>query len=228
VLADLRTPDSESALIWNLVYPRAQPRIGLRSLLGLTPLWGSIVQVEEDPLEPFYWGYSLGGERLTGLDSALDRLDGPGQQTEVDLFLVGERNLIAVEAKRTGGPGKCDRFMAGRCPEVQLRDAPGCRYWEDPESRFSTHLELGLRPTPGSDPPPCNTHYQLARTLLVVAALAAALGRQPHLWLWVPERRWPGLELEWLDFSERVIDPELWRRLRVMAWETVRSLPLDK
>jgi hypothetical protein len=61
--------------------------------------------------------------------------------------------------------------------------------------------------------------------LLVGTSLATRLRLQLHLWLIVPRGRWRSFEKDWLDFSDRVRDDKLWRRLRVIAWEDVRELP---
>jgi len=225
ILADLRHPKSESSLLWNLVYPRAQPTLSLRSLLELSPLWGSRLGLEDEGLRPYYWGYAVGGGRLDGLDSVLEAVDGSGPQTEVDLFLLGEGQLILVEAKRSGSLGRCGRYLSARCPEIHLPDHAGCRYWEVPAAIFSDGLDLGSRPVPGAESPPCNRHYQLARTLKVGTALAAKLNRQLHVWLWVPRTRWPALEPDWLDFADRVADAPIWRHMRVLDWEAIRNLP---
>jgi hypothetical protein len=225
ILEDLRHPRSESSLIWNLVYPRAQPTLSLLSLLELRPLWGSHLGLRDEALRPYYWGYELGGERLPGLDAVLESVDGSGQQTEVDLFLLGEHDLVLVEAKRNGGLGRCGRYLSARCPEIHLPGTAGCRYWEIPTALFSDSLAFGSRPTPGSDSPLCNLHYQLARTLKVGEGLASRLNRQLHLWLWVPAARWAALERDWLDFTDRVTEAQLWRHLRVLEWEAIRRLP---
>jgi len=225
ILEDLRHPSSESSLLWNLVYPRAQPTLSLRSLLELSALWGSHLELEDEGLRPYYWGFDLSGERLDGLETVLEAVDGRGQQTEVDLFLLGERQLVLVEAKRLGGLGRCGRYLSARCPEIHLPDQAGCRYWEISAAMFNGGLAFGSRPTPGSDSPPCNQHYQLARTLKVGSALAAELNRQLHLWLWAPRARWPALEGDWLDFADRVTDAAIWRHLRVFDWEAIRKLP---
>jgi len=225
ILEDLRHPRSESSLIWNLVYPRAQPTLSLLSLLELRPLWGSHLELRDEALRPYYWGYELGGERLTGLDAVLESVDGSGQQTEVDLFLLGEHDLVLVEAKRNGGLGRCGRYLSARCPEIHLPGTAGCRYWEIPTALFSDSLAFGSRPIPGSDSPLCNLHYQLARTLKVGEGLASRLNRQLHLWLWVPAARWAALERAWLDFTDRVTEAQLWRHLRVLEWEAIRRLP---
>lgn len=252
VLHDLSHRRSESALLWNSFYLRATPRIALGDLLALPRLWGSHSPEIADSLAPFYWGFNLSGERLPELDSALAEIDGPGAGTEVDLFLLGDSELVLIEAKAGAGLGRCSRYGAERCPEIhgtgeqysggllylgdgalseddpslQDRHAPEpCRYWEPGPARFSDLLELGLRPTPESAAPPCDRHYQLSRSLLLGQRLAERLGRSLHLWLLLPERRWPRLQRDWLDFVERVRSTELWRRLRVLSWEAFRSLP---
>ena len=230
VLANLRTPTSENALLWNLIYPLAQPKISFSKMLNLRPMWGTSTLSEtfDDELTPYFWGFSIDGDRLIYLDEVLVEVNGPGLKTEVDLFLLGERNLIVVEAKHVGGLGRCKRFANLNCPETH-RGAEElvevCRYWDDDTASFGSYLEFGLRPEPGDEIPPCHRHYQLARTLLVGVALTMRLQLQLHLWLIVPKGRWRSFERDWLDFSNRLKDDELWRRLRVIAWEDVRGLP---
>jgi hypothetical protein len=93
-----------------------------------------------------------------------------------------------------------------------------------PEARFDAALDFGARPGRGEERPPCSVHYQLARTLLLARRLGERLGRVPHLWLITPASRWGRVEPAWIDFADRVRDPEMWRRLRVIAWESVRDL----
>jgi hypothetical protein len=229
VISNLLRPASENAVLWNLIYRLAQPALSLKSLAGAPRLWGTPMAVEEpeDRLLPYFWGYAVGGERLEGLDEALDEVDGPGPQTEVDLFLVGRRDLIAVEAKHLGRVGRCSRYAADRCPEVHREEAQvgePCRYWEGPGPAFADALDFGRRPAPGDVAPPCDRHYQLGRSLLVVRELGRRLDLRPGLWLLLPRRRWPALEPLWLDFVERVRDDALWRRSRVVAWEDLASL----
>ena len=224
VLDNLRRIESESSVLWNLIYPRAQPSLSLADLLGLKPLWGSKLTLADDALEPYYWGYNSSGDRLHGLDQALDRIDGSGPQTEVDLFMLGNRELVLVEAKHMSGLGRCSRFMSGRCPEIQDVGRDPCRYWHVETASFSESLRLGKSPTPHSDAPPCNRHYQLARTLLIGQVLAGLLQRRLHLWLLTPRVRWLNLERDWIDFTERVVDHDLWRRMRVIAWEQIQTL----
>jgi hypothetical protein len=222
IIDDLTKPQSESSLLWNTIYPRAQPTLALAEILDQRPLWGTAAELDDDALIPYYWGFDQAGKRLQGLDSALDMIDGAEQQTEVDLFLLGAQQLVLVEAKRSGGLGRCARYMSERCPEVHIDGA--CRYWELDRARFASALEFGARPVPEADPPPCNRHYQLARTLLVGLALSKKIDRRLHLWLILPRARWRALEADWLDFVGRIRDAGLWRRLRVYAWENIRQL----
>lgn len=228
VLANLRRQGSENALVWNLVYLRAQPTLSLREWLRVPPLWGTTrLESHEDALTPYFWGYSVDGRRLQGLDECLDRLDGPGQQTEVDLFLVGASTLVLVEAKHLTTVGRCRRYADHRCPEIHpeaVGTGEACRYWASSGVQFSTALHFGSRPVPGVKAPPCARHYQMARTLMLGLLLAEHLSRVFHLWLIMPRKRWHGLQTTWLDFAERVRDPQLWRRLRVLAWEDVARL----
>ena len=230
VLANLRYSGSENALVWNLIYPLAKPAIPLKSLMNLPPLWGTVelgLADEALDLEPYYWGYSIGGRPLSALEAVLERIDGKGPKTAVDLFLVGEKDIVLVEAKHLGGLGRCSRYARHRCPEIHPMQEAGeqsCRYWQPGEQEFRLHLEFEDRPRPGDPSPVCNRHYQLARTLLVGMSLAKELELTPHLWLILPRNRWRIFEKTWLDFTERVRDEHLWRRLRVLAWEDVQSL----
>ncbi len=228
VIDNLRRPASENALVWNLLYPLARPMLSLQSLLGLRPLWGSVQADQQDEdLIPYFWGYGIAGDRLDGLDDALDKVDGPGLQTEVDVVLVGDRSLVLVEATHLAAPGRCGRYLRRVCPEVHPgagRGAGACRYWEAGESSFSDLLDFGARPTADSPQPPCAAHYQLGRTLLLARALARRLERRPHLWVIAPRSRWLRLERGWLDFADRLRDPADWRASRVLAWEDVRRL----
>jgi hypothetical protein len=227
VLDNLRRPASENALLWNLTYPLARPSLSLAQLLGLQPLWGTpALEQEDDALHPFFWGHALTSERLPDLDRALAAVDGKGHPTQVDLFLAGAHNLVLVEAKHLSGFGRCGRFTRGRCLEInpdQSRGAAPCRYWEIEPSRFSALLDFGDRPMPGGAAPPCATHYQLARTLLLGRWLAQQHASTLHVWAIVPRSRWPALQKTWLDFVGRIHDESLWRRCRVLAWEDVRA-----
>jgi len=226
VLENLRKPASENALLWNLIYPLARPHLQLSTLLALRPLWGSGI-VADDSLKPYLWGYGLDGVPLNGLSESIELLGGGEQKTEVDLFLVGSEHLILVEAKHLSGLGRCGRYARGKCPEIHVENVqPGaaCRYWEVPEARFDRALDFGPRPTPEGGRPPCSLHYQLGRTLLLALGLGERLGLASHLWLITPGSRWGQIESAWLDFAERVRDPEMWRRLRVLGWESVRGL----
>jgi len=229
VLSNLRLPTSENALLWNLTYPLAQPTINLLEILELRPLWGtrSLPEASEDNLTPYYWGYRVNGERFPQLDEVLELVDGPGLPTEVDLFLLGHHSLVLVEAKHMSGLGRCSRYTRRRCPEMHLLDdemRKPCRYWQGVAVNFEVHLEFGPRPQPGKYAPACNRHYQLARTLLVGHALASRLERTFHMWLIVPRERWSSFEPNWMDFTQRVRDDGLWRRMRVLAWEDIRRL----
>ncbi len=229
ILANLSREGSENALVWNMFYPRAQPTLSLRQWLAVSPLWGTPALDEpEDALLPYFWGYSVDGRRMQGLEECLDRLDGSGPQTEVDLFLLGDSTLVLVEAKHLTRAGRCKRYATQRCPEVHpeaVGTGEPCRYWVSPGAQFSAVLDFGPRPAPGGRAPPCARHYQLGRTLLLGRLLAERLSRILHLWLIVPASRWRGLQTEWLDFADRVRDQEQWRRLRVLAWEGISTLP---
>lgn len=229
VLSNLRLPTSENALLWNLTYPLAQPSINLLKLLELHPLWGTRILPEagEDDLVPYYWGYRVDGERLPQLDEVLEIVDGPGPPTEVDLFLFGHQNLVLIEAKHMSGLGRCSRYARRGCPEMHLLDDERknpCRYWEGIAANFEEHLEFGPRPEPEESAPACHRHYQLARTLLVGHSLASRLERIFHMWLVIPRDRWSSFEFNWKDFTERIRDDDLWRRMRVLAWEDIRGL----
>lgn len=225
VMEDMKHSHSESALLWNSIYPRAQPTLELAQFLSLTPLWGSSIEPISDRLMPYYWGFNQNGVRLPQLDRVLGWIDGPGPRTEVDLFLLGEGELILVEAKHMAGLGKCGRYSSGRCPEIHaVPSGSSCRYWMEDPSRFSDILDLGLKPERDDPAPPCNVHYQLARTALAGNALARQLKRRLHLWLIIPRTRWGAHKRDWIDFSERITDDQLWRRLRVLAWEDIQSL----
>jgi hypothetical protein len=230
VLTNLRSRVSENALVWNLFYPITRTPIDLGKLLDLPVLWGTqtLPEVHSDSMEPYFWGFGVDGSRLSGLAETLDLIDGGGLQTEIDLILVGSHNLIAVEAKRGARPGRCQRYQASRCPEIHPMNTVeiGCRYWHEEPALFSAHLRFGQPPKEGqTEPPPCHRHYQLARTLLIGRTLADRLGLQFHLWMVIPARRWRGIRSDWVDFTERIDDSQLWRRLRVIAWREIQNLP---
>jgi hypothetical protein len=228
VLDNLRRPASENALVWNLLYPLAKPHISLASLLALRPLWGtSSLEMEDDCLEPYFWGFGISGFVLQDLDRALQRINGPGPRTEVDVLMVGEHNLVLVEAKNKSGLGRCSRYQAGRCPEMHQADdvdIEACRYWNAPGALFSEMLDIGPRPVPDGPAPACSQHYQLARTLLVGRELSAQQKTTLHMWMIVPRRRWGSMQRIWVDFCDRLLDDALWRRMRVLAWEDVQGL----
>ncbi|MEW6568968.1 MAG: hypothetical protein AB1449_12545 [Chloroflexota bacterium] len=229
VLANLRRRGSENALVWNLMYPLAHSGLSLHRWLAIRPLWGTAgTQGPDEILWPYFWGWSVDGRRLEALDDCLDRLDGPGLQTEVDLFLLGASTLVLIEAKHLAAAGRCGRYLRRRCPEIHpeaLDTGETCRYWTQPGAQFSLALEFGPRPMAGGQAPPCARHYQLGRTLLLGLLLSERLGRTLHVWLVLPRRRWRGMETAWLDFTERVRDADLWRHMRVLAWEDVAALP---
>lgn len=225
VLANFQTPRSENALVWNLIYPLTQPTISFRSLMQIRPLWGVVTQPDfEEGLRPYFWGFDVLGERLPGLDTVLERIDGEGPRTEVDLFLMGQTTLIVIEAKHLSALGRCSRYAAGRCPEIHVGTSDleaECRYWALPQATFSRELDFGERPQPEGDSPPCYRHYQLARTILVGRHLSRMLDKVLYLWMMIPRSHWRSLEKTWLDFTERIRDDGLWRRMRVLAWEDV-------
>lgn len=229
VRANLLHPTSENALVWNALYPRLWPGRRLGELMQFRPLWGTPeVHFQDEVVRPYFWGYAVDGERLPGLDDSLEAVDGPGPKTEVDLFLLGESQLVLIEAKHTSQFGRCRRFAAGRCPLAQPSPDPAmdaCRYWDVAGARFDQDLHI-LLPQAGEPRPECHRHYQLARTLRVGRQLAGSSGRSLHLWLLAPQTAWPrGLRSDWLDFADKVTDPDLWRRLRVLSWETLIQLP---
>ncbi len=229
IQANFRSTSSENALLWNLIYPLAQPDIALDTLLELRPLWGTHTRNggEADELKPYFWGYAIDGERLAELDSVLLALDGAGHQTEVDLFLVGQKNLILAEVKNQSSFGRCSRYAQGRCPEIhahQDTEERSCKYWEVSNARFDSELHFGPSPEDGQGPPACYRHYQLARTFMVGKTLAARMGLLFHLWLVLPQANWPSIEPTWLDFADRIRRDDLWRRMRVISWDDVQRI----
>jgi hypothetical protein len=227
ILANLHQPASESALVWNLIYPLARDGVALSQLMSLRPLWGPPCSHQvRDQLSPYFWGYGVDGERLPGLDETLRHVDGAGPKTEVDLLLIGEEHLVVAEAKHTGGLGRCSRYARRRCPEVHQPNSnpEPCRYWESRGQRFSQYLNFGPRPENEEPPPLCYRHYQLARTLLVGRELASWYGLELHLWLLIPQLQWHSIERSWLDFMDRIKDDGLWRNSRVIAWQDIRAL----
>jgi hypothetical protein len=181
--------------------------------------------VDHDSLTPYFWGFSVTGERFPGLDEVLDQVDGPGPRTEVDLFFLGQKYLILVEAKHTSSFGRCMRYGSGRCPEVHREGQTVCQYWEAGPGYFADQLHIGSRPAEGVLNPPCNLHYQLARTYMIGRALAERLERTFLLWSFLPKKKWRSLEKTWLDFSDRVVEEHAWRHMRVIAWEQIETLP---
>lgn len=229
VLANFNNPRSENALLWNIIYPRAQPYLSLHSLLRLKHFWGSSSpdDVKDDQLIPYYWGYRQNGSRLHALDDVLNELDGSGPKTEIDLFLLGQRNIILVEAKHTSVFGRCMRYSSRRCPEIHpaQADESVCRYWEPGPANFADALAFGSRPDYDAEEIPCYTHYQLARTFVIGKTLAEQLSRQFALWVFLPQKHWRVVEKTWMDFVDRVVDDHLWRWMRVISWEQIQTLP---
>jgi hypothetical protein len=229
VIANFDRPRSENALLWNCFYPRGTPGLEWRRLAALRPRWGTALEADQesdDLLKPYFWGYDVSGGRLEHLDEVLLAVDGPGPKTEVDLFLRGRSNLIAVEAKHTAALGRCSRYQAGRCPEIHAYSTAGaapCRYWLPGAGQMSAELEFGARPEPGEEAPACYVHYQLGRTLLVGKRLARRLELDFHLWLILPRRSWRGFQKTWMDFARRVRSEAVWRRMRVLSWEEIQS-----
>ena len=224
VQRNMQRRDSESVLVWGAFYPFAYSGISFKDWTAIRPLWGSPIPSEtDDRLLPYFWGLRVDATPLEGLAEAALAIAGREDRLEVDLYLKGERNLVAIEAKVEGEPGLCGRYQAGRCPEVHGGDAP-CRYWEGGVP-FSASMDFGSRPLRGSEErPPCALHYQMARTLLMAERLGRASGRAAHVCLLVPRRRWPAMRGPWQDFAERVRDDGNWGRLRVVAWEDLQSL----
>lgn len=231
VLTNLFKPASETAVVWNLIYPRAKPTLSLKQWMAIPPLAGTPSLQEEDAMTPFFWGYSIDGERLQALEEASRAVDGDEARTEVDLILLGRRNVVVVEAKNLASLGRCARYQHGRCPEIH--SPPGvadgaaavCRYWEGGTSKFTDQLEFGNRPTPDETAPLCNRHYQLGRVLLVGAAIAGILDMQLHLWLVTSRKGWPALKRDWEDLTGRIRDDGLWQRSRALAWEEIATIP---
>ena len=217
---------SENALLWNTIYPLTRDGMSLDRFLALRPLSGTRVEPPNSDgyLTPYFWGYGVDGQRLPGLDDALLEVDGPGPKTEVDLLLVGEHDLVLVEAKRMSSLGRCSRYGKNMCPEIQNVADKNCRYWAEDSPSFVDALDFGPRPELESTTPSCATHYQLARTLLVGLGLARRLKLHLHLWLILPRAKWKTAQVGWMDFMERIQDDATWRRMRVLAWEDIVGL----
>jgi hypothetical protein len=227
VLANFRQPNSENALVWNLLYLLAKPTLPLRALLDIRPLWGTAgLTFADDSLTPYYWGYGLDGRAWEPLAAAVAAVDGDGPSTEVDVALAGQRNLVLVEAKNRSRLGRCSRYQSGTCPRVHpAAGSSSCRYWSIADARFDQALAFEL-PEP-TRTPDCHRHYQLARTLLIGRDLADRLGVRFHMWLICPHGHWRSLERDWIDFADKVMDSDEWKRLRVLAWEDVAALSND-
>jgi len=127
VRANMLRRGSESAALWNAFYPFAHSGLSLRAWLSLPRLWGSSAEgSDDDQLMPCFWGLTVDGQPLGGLAESASDVAGREDRLEIDLFLVGRRHLVAVEAKIDGVPGRCGRYDSGRCPEVHGPDA-ACR-----------------------------------------------------------------------------------------------------
>lgn len=222
-LANLRSRASESAVLWNVLYPLAHSGVSFHHLLSIQPLWGSQIEADDDLLRPFFWGYAMNGDRMPQLDRVLAEVEGGGPKTEVDLFLIGERHLLVIEGKHLSTLGRCSRYQKTRCPEIHGSPTEAaCRYWEHPRARFDLLLDFGARPNEESVNPGCHRHYQLARTLLIGTELAAELGLSMQMWLVLPRTRWRESERDWVDFADRVLAEDSWRGLRVVALEDLQ------
>ncbi len=165
VIANLRRPHSENALLWNTFYPQPGGSIRLESLLAIKPLWGTCLEAPtEEALEPYFWGFNAGGQALPGLEQALDEVDGPGPRTEIDLLLLGPSSLIVIEAKNLSTLGRCGRHQRRVCPDVHLsadRWLEQCRYWEvPPRASIGSSTSVLVR-APVRLVPACARHYQL-------------------------------------------------------------------
>ena len=228
VLDNLRRSNSENALVWNKLYPAFRQGGRLQPLLALAPLWGTpALTLPDDQLQAYYWGFRADGTYLAGLEETLMAVDGPGPSTEVDCFLLGEENIILIEAKRGSGFGRCSRYNNHSCPAVHLEepDLSLCRYWTEPAAAF--HTEFAFAEPEVDFRPACDRHYQLARTLMVGRQLAELLKKDLHFWVLVPRRNWPRIERTWLDFTRAIKDSETWRRLRVLSWESLEELAVE-
>src|SRR3990172_7599355 len=171
---NMQRRDSVSALVWAAFYPFAHAGISFRDWSAIRPLWGSPIPSEsDDRLIPYFWGLRVDATPLEGMVEAAQAIAGREDRLEVDLYLKGERVVVAIEAKTDADPAGCLRYEAGRCPEIHGGETP-CRYWEG-EATFHRSLDFGGRPEMGAEQsPPCAQHYQLARTLLIVEHLGRA------------------------------------------------------
>ncbi len=227
VIANLRRPHSENARLWNTFYPRPGDGLRLEQLLSITPLWGSAPDAgNADRLEPYFWGVHPSGRELEGLSEALDEVDGPGPRTEIDLLLRGTSNLVVIEARTSARSAGAGGISARCAPRSISRRSTG-----------STAAGTGRCLRPGSivcsisgpDQVPVRRPRRARGTISWHAPSWWGMrwrGRTQlrlHVWVLVPRNRWPALERTWLDFVEGVRDPDLWRRLRVVAWDQVRS-----
>jgi hypothetical protein len=129
VQRNMQRRDSESALLWAAFYPFAHSGILFRDWSAIRPLWGSPIPSEsDDRLIPYFWGLRVDATPLEGMAEAAHAIAGREDRLEVDLYLKGERVLVAIDAKTDADPAGCGRYEAGRCPN-HGGEAP-CRYWE--------------------------------------------------------------------------------------------------
>lgn len=170
--------------------------------------------------------FLLGATELVLVEAKLNAM--PGRCSR---YAAGRCPEIHAATGQAGDPPAGTGSMAPAAGQHRRTDAGAsdestqtCRYWEVEAARFSQWLEFAGRPASGMPAPPCDRHYQLGRTLLLGQALAGRLGRRLHLWLLLPERRWPQVQPTWLDFADRVKSPDLWRRMRVLSWEALLAL----
>src|SRR3990172_5155176 len=119
VQRNMQRPDSESAMVWAAFYPFAHSGISFRDWSAIRPLWGSPIPAEsDDRLIPYFWGLRVDATPLEGMAEAAHAIAGREDRLEVDLYLKGERVLVAIEAKTDADPAGCGRYAAGRCPEI--------------------------------------------------------------------------------------------------------------
>ena len=123
--------------------------------------------------------------------------------------------------------GRCSRYSKKFCPEIYDVNELNCRYWEKDSPSFGDVLGFGPRPEIEAIIPPCATHYQLARTLLVGLGLARRLTLRPHVWLILPRAKWRTAQVGWMDFVERIQDDTLWNCMRVFAWEDIAGIKIE-
>ncbi len=229
IILNFLSEGSENALLWNMFYPLTRRGVSMDRFLTLRPLLGTPIEpfVPDGHLMPYFWGYGVDGRRLLRLDETLQEVDGPGPKTEVDLFLVGEHDLVLVEVKRMSALGRCSRYGKKKCPEIHNAGDKSCTYWADDTPSFKDIMDFGPRPEHESAIPPCARHYQMARTLLVGLGLARRLNLRLHVWLILPRAGWKTAQVGWMDFVERIRDDATWSCMRVLAWEDIAGMRME-